>query len=345
MTETRIHGALALTDDPDLQQHDPAAWLELRRGGIGGSDVPALCGAYDEPPEWATPLAVYQSKIEEPTEDGRAIDNVAAAIGRALEDLLARLYEEATGLRTVKIPMVCDPLKPWRRASVDRLVYDGSDPVAVLELKRPVAFNRAWKETEAPAFARMQAQWYASILGLPRCDIFALVGDTTPRRWTEEADPQLANLFTQECGRFWVKHVQERRPPLPSPTERRDWLFQRYPDVTRGMRDADEEEAEISRRLLACSARIKLLKERKKQLQDEMIYRLGESEGVRGAGWSFTYRREAGRVGWKSVAEQLSAELASAQGRPMASQEILDRVSETHRGASKRVPRNNRRRK
>jgi predicted phage-related endonuclease len=339
----KICNALALTDDPDLQQHDPVAWHELRRAGIGGSDVPKLCGAYDNPPEWATPLAVYRSKVFQPKMDARYIDNVAAAIGTALEDLLARLYEESTGLRTVKVPMCCDPDRTWRLANADRLAYDGDEPVAVVELKRPVAFNRAWKERDPPAFARMQCQWYASILGLPRCDIFALVGDTTPRRWSEDADPELAGLMTQEAGRFWIKSVKDRIPPLPMSSERREWLCRRFPDVTKGMRDATEDEADLSRRLLMVSARKKLLEERKKQLQDELIMSLGEAEGIRGAGWSFTWRQEAGRVGWKAATEQLAAELAEAQGNPMLAQEILERVQDQHRGDSKRVPRNNRR--
>jgi putative phage-type endonuclease len=339
----KICNALALTDDPDLQKHDPAKWHELRRGGIGGSDVPKLCGAYDEPAEWATPLAVYRSKVFKPQINVRYTDNVAAAIGSALEDLLAKLYEESTGLRTVKVPMCCDPDMPWRRASADRLVYEGDEPVAVLELKRPVAFNKAWKEKLPPAYARMQAQWYASILGLPRCDIFALVGDTTPRRWSEDADHELANLMTQAAGRFWTKCVQDRIPPLPMASERREWLCKRYPDVTQGMRDATEEEAEKSRRLLMVSARMNLLRERKKQLEDELIMSLGEAEGIRGSGWSFTWKQEAGRVSWKAAAEELAAELAAAQDNPLLAQEILERVQDQHRGEPKRVPRNNRR--
>jgi len=149
--------------------------------------------------------------------------------------------------------------------------------------------------------------------------------------------------MTQEAGRFWVKHVQDMRPPLPAASERREWLSRRYPDVTSGMRDADEDEAELSRRLLLCDARLKLLEERKKQIQDELILRLGEAEGVRGHGWSFTHKLQKGRVNQWETAKALAAELASARGNPMLAPEILERAQEAHRGAGKRSPRHNRR--
>ncbi len=404
---TQICAALALTDDPDLQQNDPAEWHRLRREGLGGSDVPKLCGAYDDPRDWATPGAVYRSKVEPQTEEARKLDNVAAAIGRALEDLLAKLYEETTGLRTEPAPMVCDPKRPWRRASVDRLVYPAQakanacetcedwtrwtppfppyqtdpeehgdcacegcgwkssksnamlychssnrTPIAVLELKRPVAFNRAWKEDDAPAFARMQGQWYADIFGLPRVDIFALVSDLTPRLWTYDADPELASLLTQEAGRFWNDHVLAEKPPLPAASERREWIGRRFPELLAGMRDATEDDAELADRLLRTNDRIALLKKRKAQLTDKLLISLEGAEGMRGDWGSFTNREQKGRVAWTDVAKDLSEEVAeyiadrrtpSEPPAPTASQ-TLDSYTEPHRAPAKRVPRFNPRR-
>ena len=168
-----------------------------------------------------------------------------------------------------------------------------------------------------------------------------MVSDTTPRLWQEDADTQLANLMTQEAGRFWAKNVLALVPPLPMTSERREWLCNRYPDITRGMRQATEDEAYKSRRLLMCSGRIKLLKAREAQLKDELIMALGDAEGMKGIGWTFTHREKAGSVSWKAAAEQLAAEVASAQGHPMKAQQILERIQEQHRGAGKRTPRHN----
>ena len=311
--------ALKLTNDVHLQSFDPAHWHELRRGGIGGSDVPKLCGAYgDDAPEWGTPLAVYRSKTE-PVEERRELDNVAAAIGTAMEDLLARLYEQTTGLVTVKAPMCCDPARPWRRASVDRLVYDEaadpskSRPVAVLELKRPTAWNQTWKGDDAPAYARMQGQWYASILGLPRVDIFALVSDTTPRLFSYPADPELAELLTAECETFWEQHVITKEPPLPVASERRAWLGDRYPEITAPMTPATMYQEALAESLQLLGQRQKLLDTRKAEVTDELLQSLRGGEGVKGAGWSFTWRESAGRVAWKALAETLLPQVDDEQ--------------------------------
>jgi predicted phage-related endonuclease len=280
-----------LTDDHDLQTTHPEEWLRLRQGGLGGSDIPKLCWAWgDDPGPLNTPLAVYRSKVEAPEPPGRELDNVEAAVGRHAEPLLARMFTEATGLETRTAPMACDPERPWRRGCPDRLVIFDGEPAGVLELKRPVAFNRSWSKDDPPLFARMQVQWYADILGLNRCCIFALTSDVTPRLWSFPADPELAAMMTEVGEAFWRDHVEARVPPPPAPCEVRGWLGEQHPEVTGEIREATIPEIGLCERIVRCTDKVKLFEGRKKELTDELIASLQGAEGVEWSGGRFTWR-------------------------------------------------------
>ena len=114
-----------------------AQWLELRRQGIGGSDVAAILGLS----KWRTPLEVWQDKTATaPVEDREP--SQAAHFGTVLEETVAQEFASRTGYRIKTAPgMLQTDDRPWECANVDRLIYNQGDtlpdlpPAALLECK------------------------------------------------------------------------------------------------------------------------------------------------------------------------------------------------------------------
>lgn len=101
-------------------------WLRLRKSGIGGSDVGAICGVNP----YSSAMKVFRDKISTEVEE---LDNEAIRIGHDLEDYVARRFMEATGLKVRKSNFMYRSMEyPFMIADVDRLVV-GED--AGLECK------------------------------------------------------------------------------------------------------------------------------------------------------------------------------------------------------------------
>lgn len=92
-------------------------WLELRRSGLGGSDMAAICGASQ-----TKPIEVWRAK--------RGLSRLgdgpgdAAWWGQQLEPLVARKYAADSGMTLLSCPTVRHRERPWQIGTPDRLVYE-----------------------------------------------------------------------------------------------------------------------------------------------------------------------------------------------------------------------------
>ena len=93
-----------------------AEWLAQRRTGIGGSDVAAILGLS----KYRSPLDVYKDKIGE-TPDGE--QSQAAYWGTKLEDVVAREFQERTGLKVQRVNRQLSR-EGWMHANIDRAVVN-----------------------------------------------------------------------------------------------------------------------------------------------------------------------------------------------------------------------------
>ena len=69
------------------------AWLEARRGSLGGSDAAAVLGVNP----YASPYSLWAEKTGRVPEKP---DNEAMRLGRDLEDYVVRRWQEKTGKKT-----------------------------------------------------------------------------------------------------------------------------------------------------------------------------------------------------------------------------------------------------
>lgn len=180
-------------------------WLEERRKGIGGSDIPAILGL----DRFRTPHDVYLDKTgqSDPVEE-----NYIMRVGKCLEDGVAQLFTLETGIE-VSHPehkIYTYPAWPNAKASVDRMTEDGG----VLEIKT-TRVKIADPAEDLPQSWYLQCQWYMGIYRKPHGYICWLGIGFDLDYIKIDADPELFAEILDEAKRFWVEHVQAKVPPSP----------------------------------------------------------------------------------------------------------------------------------
>ena len=148
-------------------------WLALRKETIGGSEVSAIIGL--------NPYASAYSLWAERT--GRTAPfegNLQTRIGMALEDTVARLFEETSGIKVQRTNFIWyNSDYPHMHASPDRLAASGK---IGLEIKTTSAFNcDKFRGEDFPAQYYAQAVQYMGILEYSEWYIAVLIGNHAMR--------------------------------------------------------------------------------------------------------------------------------------------------------------------
>ena len=136
------------------------AWLQLRKGGIGGSDAGAVCGLNP----YRSPMAVYYEKTSDTID---LSDNEAMRQGRELEDYVAQRFMEETGLKVRKSnKMYWSTDYPFMYADVDRLIV-GEDAGLECKTVSPYSADK-WEDGAVPLHYLVQCYHYMIVTG-KRC--------------------------------------------------------------------------------------------------------------------------------------------------------------------------------
>ncbi|MFJ3100301.1 YqaJ viral recombinase family protein [Streptomyces sp. NPDC086835] len=182
-------------------------WHEVRRSGIGGSDVAAILGL----DKYRGPRHVYEAKHGRDTE----ADNEAMEFGRELEDVIARSFS-----RRANVPIVTPPgtlvhnEHPWMLANVDRYALDEAGAVvAPVECKNRSEYQADDWEEGVPDSPAIQAHWYMAVGGWDYAWVAALIGGNRLRYHRLERDEELIGYLVQHCGDWYQRHVVEGFPP------------------------------------------------------------------------------------------------------------------------------------
>lgn len=188
----------------DLSHDD---WLRLRKTGLGGSDIGAICGIN----KYSSPVKIYRDKISDKIIE---VDNEATRIGRDLEDYCARRFMEATGLKVRRSNYMYRSVEnPFMIADVDRLIV-GED--AGLECKTTNIMNASqWKNGQIPLSYVMQCYHYMYCTGKRTWYIACVImGKEFVYRKLTWNDEIINNIIRVESN-FWNNHVLKRVMPEP----------------------------------------------------------------------------------------------------------------------------------
>lgn len=200
--------------DPVTQR---AAWLELRRTGIGSSDVPALLGI-SSGMYAKSELDLYMDKRGElKGADDEAGE--AALWGNLLEDPVAREWARRHGVRVERVGTVAHLEHRHMLCDLDRRVIGCPDHErCAVEVKTRSAYKADdWRDGAIPEDVEAQTMWQLAVTGFDAIHVAPLIGG---QRLIEglvvypDAD-YIADLFAI-ADQFWTENVSAGVPPAIS---------------------------------------------------------------------------------------------------------------------------------
>ncbi len=188
------------------------AWVEARRGSIGGSDAAAIVGLNP----WKSAYALWAEKSGRIEPEDISMKE-AVRLGHELEPYVAKRFSEITGKKVRRENYILKNTEyPWAHANVDRLVIGEK---AGLECKTTSALSLSkFKNGEYPANYYVQCVHYLAVTGLERWYLCVLIGNQEVKIFVIERDEdEIAALMDAEA-QFW-DGVQNGTAPMADGSE------------------------------------------------------------------------------------------------------------------------------
>lgn len=197
-------------------------WLQLRRSGIGGSDVGAIAGLS----KFKNALDVFLDKVEG-TEQEPGETKEWIYWGNVLEDIVAKEFTVRTGKKVKKRNYIfVHDEKPFMLANVDREIIGEN---AGLECKTTNGFNTSVWEEGIPESYELQCHHYMAVMGYDRMYIACLIGGSKFIYHTIERNENIIHSIEKIEEDFWNNHVLKKVPPKILEGATNESLLKAYP--------------------------------------------------------------------------------------------------------------------
>lgn len=260
------------------------AWLKYRAGGLGSSDIPTILGLNVEYGE--TPYTLWERKLG--LREGKE-ENHVMEMGHYFELAISAYWQDHTGRKVIQSSVGdwmfrCKEM-PWRMASPDRTYWLGEarnvndwSQKGILELK-----STAYDPTKKPVLMQKwfsQVMWQLGNSPMRNASIAWMIRNfecpIEYRDWNFNAD------FFSDCydiaDEFWNKNVKEKIAPQPISASD---IAAMFPKEISGQRnEVDADTAKMVADLKAIKGDIKDLEEKEKTMQDAIIMKIGDAEGI-----------------------------------------------------------------
>ena len=192
-------------------------WLKIRRKGIGGSDIAAIC----ELSNYKSPLWVYLDKKGLLPKDDE--ENIAAELGLELEDFLSRKFvqrikkNEGIDIDLKKMPWILQhDTIDYFLVNLDRFFKHPEKGWCVVEEKTTTEFKRdAWKDDEVPDNYYAQVQWQLYITGWHWGYLIYLIGNRTVDIKLIERNEKVIKELVDKGKDFQINFIEKNIPPAP----------------------------------------------------------------------------------------------------------------------------------
>lgn len=277
-----------------------AEQMAMRRTGITGTDVAALCGLSP----YRTPLDVWKSKVTGEEKD----ETDAMAVGNALEPVILRKYQRRFGVTLLPSKTLRHPQFPLIIATPDAIHPEGF-PV---EAKNTERFEDWGPDStdEVPEHYKVQSLWQQAILGAPHGDMMALFGRYDFRWYRLQWDEEYFQALRVIAERFHRDHVVTKKPPDPDGSEAwSDFIKERFPFEKGPMLEADSEAERLAEEYLKADVTLEAAELAKRLARQSLELRIGEAAGMVGQTWKVSWKstRPISKVDWEACARSLGA--------------------------------------
>lgn len=277
---------------------------ELRRKGIGGSEIAAVAGINP----WSSPVDVWERKVGQVEEE---VDNYQVERGTFLEEGLARWLEHRAGYEVRQVGTLRHSEHPLVIATPDGAAYgwkDENNLLAAVEIKSP-GFHTAkdWEDPVTcpdgiPHYYIPQVTWECAVLGANRCDVAALIGGDL-KVYTVPFNPKLFDVLVQKAEQFWVYVEKQEPPPVDGSDSSSQWLKRRFPQHNdKPLLASNGEIEEYIHSLKMVTAKIKEFEAEKKLAENHIKEYVGDAPGIQGP-W--------GKILWKNNKDRESYDTKS----------------------------------
>jgi putative phage-type endonuclease len=273
----------------------------VRRQGIGGSEIAAVCGLNP----WSKPIDVWLVK--------RGVAESSSSFhterGNYLEDGFLAWYAARFKRKHIDRPgTLVHARHPLVIATPDAV----ADRHTVVEIKAPHWRTGAdWGEPETdqvPDYYLPQTMWEMAVTGLQEADVVAFL-DGDIRRYRVGFDQTLFEALLEQAERFWRDHVVTgAAPPEDGSESYSEYLARRFPQSNEPVEVTDE--AGVVRMVedyKAAAEAMEAAEERKRRARQALEKRIGTHAGIKGE-WgsiSFKHNRDTMVVDFKALVEAL----------------------------------------
>lgn len=189
------------------------AWLELRKGGIGSSEVGTILGLNP----YETPYQLWRKKKGL---DGPTPESFAMRAGHYLEDAVSLLYQDESGNEIIKSSagdwIAINDERPFLRVSPDR-TYWKRGMAKKHENKGIVECKTTQMEVDGDSLPQ---HWFCQLqyqLGVAELYWGAIAWLTAGREFGSREltfDEEFFRWIVEEVTRFWMDHIVGNKEPL-----------------------------------------------------------------------------------------------------------------------------------
>lgn len=221
-----------------LGQHEPQSpeWHELRKGGIGGSEIAAVVGLSP----YESPFHLWH--VKKGNIPGPTLSN-AMDWGNRLEPLVVDWFsEQHPGMWVMEQPgTFAAAEREWQRCNPDALIYPPRDvtantpPTSLLQVKTSRygdGFGPSGSD-QIPLHYRCQVQWEMDVFGVDHCWLAVLIGGNDPREYRIEADPEGQATLRAVAAKFWASLHEDDEPPIDATESTYEAVRELHPEIDR----------------------------------------------------------------------------------------------------------------
>lgn len=200
-------------------------WLELRKTGIGGSDVGTILGfnKWESPYSlWAKRTGLISSEIDpsEAMEWGNRLEPV-------ILDKFADEHPELTLLRDVGT--WAHPDREWQLANPDAIFKTQDGEYGIVEVKT-AQYEDDWVEG-VPAHYEAQVQWYLDVFGYDRAYVIALFHGNRYREIEVRASAIQQEIAQSRAKEFKEMLDESKAPDFDGATATYKAVREAHPEI------------------------------------------------------------------------------------------------------------------
>jgi len=244
---------------------------EIRKTGIGGSEVSAILGLSD----YSSPYKVWLAKTGR---EDSSVDNKFTRAGTILESAVAEFFEKETQYRIIKSSAnqktYRHPEYEFVVGTPDRVYFkQQSVGRGILECK-----TTQYMLDDVPESWFIQLQWYLGIVGSKFGSVAWLERGVDFKYKEYEFDKDFFQFLIDGVSKFWYENVVKDVPPEPINSADIERIFNRHTEGKVIMSTPELES--VHSELISVRDSIKVLEQREKELTETVKLVMADSEAV-----------------------------------------------------------------